>query len=67
MVAKVRDSKGNDVLIIYSEEIEALTITNKTKKVRVYCKPSGYFEFHYKKKDFDIDNNFRFDLKCIAN
>jgi predicted nucleic-acid-binding Zn-ribbon protein len=67
MVDKVRDNKGNDVLIIYSEEIEALTISNKTKKVRVYCKPCGYFEFHFKKKVFNINNNFRFDFKYVKN
>jgi hypothetical protein len=66
MVEKIRDRDGNDTLVIYSEEIEAMTISNKNKKVRVYCKPAGFFEFKYKKKIFNIDNNSRFDLKFIG-
>ena len=62
MVEKLVDSNGNDTLVIYSEEIEAMTISNKTKEVKVYCKPTGVFEFRYKKKVFDIDNSVRFDL-----
>ena len=65
MVEKVTDCNGNDTLVVYSEEIEAMTISNKTKKVRVYCKPAGVFEFRYKKKVFDIDNSVRFDLSSI--
>jgi hypothetical protein len=67
MVEKVTDCNGNDTLIIYSEEIEAVTISNKTKKVRVYCRPAGVFEFRYKKKVFDIDKGTRFDLPSIRD
>ena len=65
MVEKVTDCNGNDTLVIYSEEIEAMTISNKTKRVKVYCKPAGVFEFRYKKKVFDIDTGVRFDLTSI--
>jgi hypothetical protein len=65
MVEKVTDCNGNDTLVLYSEEIEAMTISNNTRKVRVYCKPAGVFEFKYKKKIFDIDNNVRFDPTSI--
>jgi hypothetical protein len=57
----IKDEQGNDVLVIYPEEIEALTISKKTKKMRVYCRPNGFFEFQYKKKPLITDNYIRFD------
>ncbi|HEY7081597.1 MAG TPA: hypothetical protein VH500_18040 [Nitrososphaeraceae archaeon] len=57
----IKDEQGNNVLVIYHEEIEALTISKKTKKMRVYCRPKGFFEFRYKKKLLITDNHLRFD------
>jgi hypothetical protein len=34
MVEKISDCDGNDTLVICSEEIEAMTISNKNKKVK---------------------------------
>jgi hypothetical protein len=57
----IKDEQGNDVLVIYPEEIDALTISKKNKEVRVYCRPKGFFEFRYKKKLLITDNQLRFD------
>jgi hypothetical protein len=56
-----KDKQGDDVLVIYSEEIEAMTISKKTKRMRVYFRPKGFFEFQFKKKALITDNYLRFD------
>jgi hypothetical protein len=61
----IKDKQGNNVLVIHSEEIEAMTISKKTKKMRVYCKPKGFFEFQYKKKPLVIDDYLRFDETVV--
>lgn len=57
----IKDEKGNNILVIYSEEIEAMTISRKSKKMRVYCRPTGYFEFQLRKKAMVVDKSLRFD------
>ncbi|HEY7082975.1 MAG TPA: hypothetical protein VH500_25055 [Nitrososphaeraceae archaeon] len=57
----IKNKQGDDVLVIYSEEIEAMTISKKTKKMRVYFRPEGFFEFRFKKKALITDNYLRFD------
>ncbi|GEM_PF-4820396 len=61
----IKDKKGNNILVIYSEEIEAMTISRKTKKMRVYCKPTGYFEFQLRKKAMVVDKRLRFDEELL--
>jgi hypothetical protein len=57
----IKDKQGNNILVIYSEEIEAVTLSSKAKKVRVYCRPTGYFEFRLKKKALVSDKYLRFE------
>ncbi|MGA7900268.1 MAG: hypothetical protein WCA39_15545 [Nitrososphaeraceae archaeon] len=57
----IKDKQGDNVFVIYSEEIEAMTISKKTNKLRVYCRPRGFFEFRFKRRAVVTDNYLRFE------
>lgn len=56
-----KDNQGDNLFVIYSEEIEAVTISKKNNKLRVYCRPGGFFEFRFKRRALVTNNHLRFE------